>query len=945
MLIINKQNDLKKKFSFSKDFIEKLVGITGGFFNNTDFENLVSSFEKEAKLIKYFTYSAESNLLRIFSASFDPISLLNDCIKYPHHIEILIAIAANSNYLTDIVVMNPEFLYQIFDTNYLQKPLVKATIDKELYEGINKFKSLRAKLNFLRSYKKRYTLNIGINDILGNIELEEATLRISIIAKGILKYLFEICYEEIFNKYEIEVQNKRYALCALGKLGGDELNYSSDVDLILFYDKNSETNKKHKKDYYEILSETAQLFTQSATEITDKGYIYRIDFRLRPDGKNSPLCRTINDYLRYYETRGEDWERQMLIKLSFIDGDISLYNSFSNYLQGYIYPSSFSTSPVEQIKRLRKSIENRVGDKFNIKLFTGGIRDIEFSVQALQLINGGKIKEVRTGSTLIALRVLQKYNIIKKHETELYKSAYIFYRKVEHFLQLMNDTQTHEIPADGELLDKLAGFMNFSSAKVFKQHLETFRKKVRHIYNTIIDKDASNLSIENNVLEKIFFLNKAAAEKNFNYLKTGTGLLEQKEFDSRIINMFHKIEPSLIKYLNQSQSPDKVLDNFVRIIKSTSNQSIWYYEFSNVKFFNMFLHLCEYSQKAVDLLSLDKSNAELLISRKVFTSDVKELFDNIKINKLFFILSVQFTLGLIDESKFSKILSDFIAHNINKLCAELNVKYNFFIAGLGSFGANEMNFSSDVDLIVVAEKIEGFPEIQSDFQKLLNEIKKELTLIDVDFRLRPEGKNSPLVWDIKAYENYLKSRARIWEFQAFSKLKFVSGNKLLFNKFKKILYHQLQNLEASVIKKELKEMFEKLRRKSYGSFESFFDLKKSKGGIINIEFIIQSIILCSPELFYKTIGSDTKQKIKKIIKSEEEFLELKNLLSIFKFLKTIELINQNTFNTKGSSLKDEDYTRKIIAAKMKFNNTAVFDKELKQCIQLNNSYLQKYLYC
>lgn len=935
--------NLKKKFLFSQDFIQKLVSLSGGFLSREDFEKLLSQFEKEAGLLNYFSRSAESNLLRIISASFDPVSLLNDCIKYPHRAEILIAVSANSNYLTDISVMNPEFLYQIFDSSYLAKPLSKEIIETELFEGINKFKSLRAKLNFIRSFKKRYTLKIGVNDILGNTSLEETTYQISILAKAILKYLFEICYDEVQNKHQTNFEKNRYTICALGKLGGDELNYSSDVDLILFYDKNSESNENTKKEFYEILAESTQLFVQSATDITDKGYIYRIDFRLRPDGKNSPLCRTINDYLRYYETRGEDWERQMLIKLSFVGGSENLYNSFADYLQGYIYPASFSVSPVEQIKRLRKSIENRIGGKENIKLFAGGIRDIEFSIQALQLINGGKFKQIRTGTTLKAIDELQKINIIKPEEALLYKSAYVFYRRVEHFLQLMNDTQTHEIPSEGEMLEKLSSFMKFKSSAAFKKEVAKYRKKVRAIYNSIIEKDTSEITDSKNFLEKINFENRISAEKNYNYLKTGTGLLEQKQFDAKIINLFLQIEPYLVKYLSRSAAPDKVLDNFVRIVKSTSFHSIWYSEFANLKFFNMFLTICEFSQKAVDLITNDKSCAELLISRNVFTTNIENLFEKISFNKLLFVLSVQLSLDLIKQDVFSRTLSNYISYKLDKICAELNFNYKFFIAGLGSFATGEMNFSSDVDLIVVAEKIEVSSSIQNDFQKFLSAAKKVLNSLDVDFRLRPEGKSSPLVWDIKAYEDYLNSRARIWEFQTLNKLKFVSGDEKLFYDFKNIVCRKVKTFEKEKVKNELKEMFEKMRKKNYGTFESYFDLKKSKGGLINIEFILQSILLLDPEMYFKTMGSGTPAKIKILAKSKKGFEDLKSLSKTFAFLKSAELVNQYIFNVKGSIIKEEKFSKELLSRKMKFQSIIEFDRALRNSIDTNNSFLQKYL--
>ncbi|KAB2845933.1 MAG: hypothetical protein F9K45_02960 [Melioribacteraceae bacterium] len=633
----------------------------------------------------------------------------------------------------------------------------------------------------------------------------------------------------------------------------------------------------------------------------------------------------------------------MLIKLSFVGGNENIYNSFADYLQGYIYPASFSVSPVEQIKRLRKSIENRIGDKENIKLFAGGIRDIEFSVQALQLINGGKFKQIRTGTTLKAIDELRKISIIKSNEAELYKSAYVFYRRVEHFLQLMNDTQTHEMPADGEMLERLSSFMKYKSSAAFKRELEKYRKKVRAIYNLIIDKDTSEIATSKNLLEKINFENKISAEKNYNYLKTGTGLLEQKQFDAKIINLFLEIEPYLIKYLRQSSAPDKVLDNFVRIVKSTSFHSIWYSEFSNLKFFNMFLNICEFSQKAVDLLTNDKSNAELLISRNVFTTNIENLFEKISFNKLLFIISIQLSLDLIKQDEFSRLLSNYISYKLDKICTELNFNYKFFIAGLGSFAIGEMNFSSDVDLIVVADKIEGNPNIQNDFQKFLSAAKKELISLDVDFRLRPEGKSSPLVWDIKAYEDYLNTRARIWEFQTLNKLRIVSGDKTLFDNFKNIIYKKIKTLDPAKVKIELKEMFEKIRKKNYGTFESYFDLKKSKGGLINIEFILQSIILLNPEIYFKTMGSGTSAKIKSIAKSKKGFEDLKSLNKTFAFLKSAELINQNIFNVKGSIIKEEKFSKELLSRKMKFKSIIEFDRALRNYIDTNNSFLQKYL--
>ena len=351
--------------------------------------------------------------------------------------------------------------------------------------------------------------------------------------------------------------------------------------------------------------------------------------------------------------------------------------------------------------------------------------------------------------------------------------------------------------------------------------------------------------------------------------------------------------------------------------------------------------LSERQQK--NILTNNISCAEILISRNVFIKNIEELFDKINFNKLLFILSIQHSLGLIKQENFSLVLSNYISYKLAKICAELNFDYTYFIAGLGSFGTGEMNFSSDVDLIVVTDKIEGNPNIQNDFQKFLNSAKKELDSLDVDFRLRPEGKNSPLVWDIKAYDEYLKSRARIWEFQTLNKLRFVAGDKNLFDDFKNIIYQKVKSFEKEKVKIELKEMFEKMRKKNYGSFDSYFELKKSKGGLINIEFILQSILLTNPDLYFKTIGAGTTAKIKSIGKSKKEFEDLKSLNKIFTFLKSVELVNQNIFNVKGSIIKEEKISKQLLSRVMKFKSVIEFDRALRSAIETNNLLLQKYL--
>ncbi len=769
----------EKKFQFSDLFVRKLVELTEGAVSAAVFEEVLQLLELEAN--KYhFTSSSEANLLRIFSSVFDRTFFVREMTKYPHHGEIITAIAASSNYLTDICVRNPEFLYQVFDQSYLASEIDYASLEKEIAEGLEKFKSLQTKLNFLRQVKKRFTLKIGLTDLLGLADLLSITRQLSYLAKAINAKLFEQCYTEVLTKYNLDRLNHSYCLCSLGKLGGNELNYSSDVDLILFFDFN-ESVAGTNKEYHELLAEAALLFIKSSTAISERGYIYRVDFRLRPDGKFSPLCKTLNDYIKYYETRGEDWERQMLIKLDFICGDSGLYKQFFDFTQSYIYKTSFSTSIKEKIKSMKANIERMNAEKDNIKTFIGGIRDIEFTVQALQMLNGGRITSLRTGNTLIGIEGLLERRLLNQDERDILTSSYIFYRRIEHFLQLMNDTQTHIIPDDAVMQNKIARYMSVDSPEELKSAISVYRDEVRKIYNSVLKSEEIE-TIASNQFE-INFKNKEKAEKSLNFLRTGIGLVDRKEFDSRTIDLFNLLEPELSSVLKNTPDPDRTLENFVKIISATKFPSIWYNELSNKKFFQNFLSVCTYSQRAVDILSSSRSFEEFFFSRKVFIKKIDQELADFSPEEILLLLSFQFTLKLINTEKVAKVLTAFVTKRINLLLTDLNLPYNFFVCGLGSYGSESMSFASDIDLIVVADDVENKPDIQKDFQNFLARIKIALKPFDVDFRLRPEGKKSPLVWDIKNYGEYLDKRARVWEFQTLSKTRFVYGDKKLFLAF------------------------------------------------------------------------------------------------------------------------------------------------------------------
>jgi glutamate-ammonia-ligase adenylyltransferase len=922
----------------SDDFINKFLEIAAGSIPSKDFEILLTLLENEIKQT-YFTQTSEANLLRIINGMYDKTFFLNECIKYPHYDEILISVASNSNYLSDILVLNPEYFYLVVDPSRLNVKIGRNELNEELKSRTSLYNSLDAKVHAINTLKRKEILRIGLKDIFLKNDLSEITNELSTLASSLTAELFSICYDFILKKYNIEKIKSSYCIISLGKLGGNELNYSSDIDLIIFYDKETKIKDRY---YSEILSEAIQLFLEKAAS-SEAGFLYRVDLRLRPDGKSSAVCRSLREYLDYYETRGHDWERQMLIKTDFLAGDKKLYKQFINYLDSFIFPATIFNSPIEQMKNLKKISEDEIEGTDNIKFIPGGIRDIEFIVQGLQLLNGGRNESLKTGNTLTAIEKLQEAKLLSAPEAELLSTAYVFYRKIEHYLQLMNNKQTHIIPESSEIAEKLSYYFKFKNLSDFRKKVDQYRKQIRAIFDSILESpDVKKLPKP--VLSEIKFQNPQRALTDYHFLKEGKGLTTSRKFDIQSVESFGKIEPILIEYLRKSKDPDLTLSNCVRVIKNADFPSIWYHEFVDRDFFTAFLDLCQHSQKSIELFAEDKEIREVFLSREIFREINAEEIVNFRMKKVLFLLSSKIVLNLISASEASHLLSKVAKGKIKDIADDCfkNIKWedDFFIAVMGSTGTGNMSFASDIDLIFAARNIQKHKKLEQNFQNLLKIFKENLSPFPVDCRLRPEGDSSQLIWEIDGYKKYFLNRARIWELQSFLKVKFVCGNKRLFNSLVNSYLKRIDILDTKEILKGITE----IRTKALSAFPSevkITDIKKHSGGLNDIEYIAHYLILSNPELVKKYIGSSTPEILINLSKEKKEWRFLKSLADNYIFLKQLEIFNQVTINSRSSKIGENTEGFNKLAILLKFKNESELRKKIRSTQKENrDAYLK-----
>lgn len=914
---------------FCREFVEKNIG----FIEDRALEEFLTLLENEFEST-HLSARVENNVLRILNSLFDRTSFIRNAVKYPHYCKLLAAVAAHSNYLSDVIVREPHLLNWLLHSDALKKNISAKDFYVELTSSLSHVSSYDSKVRTLKAIKRREILRIGAKDIFGISNIKSVTKELSVVAKSLSKILFEISLQKIVEKKNFTNRNISYALVALGKLGADELNYSSDIDLILFFE---ERKKNNFQPVQSILTEALHLFIESASRNDEAGFLYRVDFRLRPDGKASPLCGSLIDYLHYYETRGQDWERQMLIKASYVAGSKKLFNKFNDFLQPFIFPKTFSRSPVEQINRLRKNYLNKLGADDNIKLSYGGIRDIEFSIQALQLINGGENISLRKRDTLSALTVLKKTKLISSHEYQSLTKSYIFFRKIEHYLQLMNDRQTHKIPAEGELLLGLASYCGFKSEKIFFDKLSAHKNEVTDFYKTVFNESNAD-SYNASEIDFEYFDDKLRARKNWNYLKEGIGLLGRRDFDNYMLTSFMKISPMILEKIQKTEWRDLYLENFTRIIRSAKFPSIWYESLSDKNMFEAFTKLILGSQYAVELFAEDYTLRDHFLSGKIFSKIKEEELSSYSPKQIQFILAVQFTLGLINFFDISAIKQNYVLICLKKYFGENSCPKNSFVAGAGSFGANELTFHSDIDLIFVCGDKNILDESQREFAKHFAEIKKLLCPWNVDLRLRPEGKSSQLVWELDAYKKYLHSRARVWELQSLLKIKFIAGSEYVYDNLIGAIHKTILSLDKKFIRSEILSMRKKLLP---NLIDKNIHLKKSNGGLTDIHFLSDYLFLVNPT------GFELKQELSMIERIEILFLRtneinLQPLILNYKFLKELELLNQNLFAVSTSIFSFDAKKIARIAGLLNLSRIELSDK-IESVMKENYSMLNKIL--
>jgi glutamate-ammonia-ligase adenylyltransferase len=543
-------------------------------------------------------------------------------------LEIILGLFSSSQHFSELLVANPN------DTEMMWVPLRRSPSRDELlgqlHNDVGAVYEDSAVRRALRRYRERQHLRIGTNDLIRDRPLAEITSDISVVADVAVEVALSAALKHLGGRFGLPIENSgEPATCvilAFGKLGGEELNYSSDIDLMVAYSDEGTTNGRLSVSNDEFFG---RVTTEVVRLLSTHPQAYRVDLRLRPEGARGPLARSLASTLGYYDTLGRTWERQALIKLRPIAGDKALGERLLEALEPFIYRRYLSFAEINEIKVLKRKIERKTklaGEtSVDVKTGHGGIRDVEFTIQFLQLLNGGDLPAVRQRGTLHAIEMLEEAGCLTDQESRILSSTYAFLRKVEHRLQLMFDLQTHRLPEREDELDKLAQRMgyrpppdaasqDFQPNSALRFFLKDYREKAdlnRHILNHLLHESfegaegqadpEADLILEpdpeperiRQVLERYRFKDPQAAYRNLMLLTQ-----ESVPFLStrRCRQFLASIAPGLLRGLADTPDPDLALVNLEKVTASLGAKGVLWELFSfNEPSLRLYVDLCAWS--------------------------------------------------------------------------------------------------------------------------------------------------------------------------------------------------------------------------------------------------------------------------------------------------------------------------------------------------------------
>jgi glutamate-ammonia-ligase adenylyltransferase len=763
----------------------------------------------------------------------------------------------------------------------------------------------------LRHVRRQLFIHTLARDLTGRAPLQEVVTEMTRLAEIALKSAVALHFEALAAIHGKPIgadtgTPQAMIIVAMGKLGGGELNVSSDVDLVFIYPEDGETDGARPLENREFFERLGRRVIAALGEVTEDGYVFRVDLRLRPYGESGPLAMSFPALEQYLITQGRAWERYAWLKARALTGE--RHDELTALITPFVYRKYLDYDVYEGLRDIHRQIrdqERRGGVAGNIKLGAGGIREIEFIVQALQIVRGGREPELRLRATLAALEALRAREVISHGAAQGLHDAYVFLRRLEHRLQYRDDRQTQELPRERDERAALAAAMGFGDARGFEHGLEHHRRAVSAQFDAVFARtEDDGQSDTRQAAARALWADPDASDANRDWLaasgfrdpghllsalrQTRQGMryaqlpaLSQQRFDVLVPRL---MLASIDHAVSGGTDAQALFMRLFALLETVSRRSAYLaLVIEHPPLLPRLAQLMAASAWAADyvirhpILLDELLDARTLYSEPDIASWREELARRLEgheedaeqlMDALRHFQHAQ-TLRLLAQDLGGRLTVERLADHLSALadvvleatlgacwrlqCGEDPGAPRFAIIGYGKLGGKELGYASDLDLVFVYDVDAQDPDADSAperYARLAQRVNTWLTsttaagrLYDTDLRLRPDGVAGHLVSSLTAFRVYQQAHAWTWEHQALSRARFVAGDVALGAAFEEERERVLRLArDRDALARDVVDMRRRVAA-GHPNPTPHFDVKHDEGGMVDIEFSVQFLVL------------------------------------------------------------------------------------------------------
>ena len=840
------------------------------------------------------------------------------------------AVFGHSPHLTECILADVGFLKRLIEEG---PDACLIAVLEEIDETLGKDSDTARLMSGLRVAKRRCALLIGLSDIAGLWSFDLVTGALSWLAEAALRVSVRHLLRLAATRGSIELEDSDrpelgsgLIILAMGKLGAGELNYSSDIDLIVLYD-DARVRVRRPDEMTRTFVRLTRDLVRIMEERTADGYVFRTDLRLRPDPGATPLAVSVSAAEGYYGSMALNWERAAMIRARPVAGDIEAGQEFLQSISPFVWRRTLDFAAVQDIHSIKRRIHDARGhdvitiNGHNLKLGRGGIREIEFFTQAQQLIFGGRDPRFRGSRTVDTLAVLADAGRADRAVTDALAADYRFLRRIEHRLQMIDDQQTHTLPEQDEQLDGLAVFLGFTRPAEFRKSLGATLRRVERHYDGLFQDAPQPLSgsaalvfagadLDPDTLVALTGMGFGNPEA---VIETVRGWLHGRyraTRSERTRGMLNQLAPTILDALARTDDPDGTLHRFDAFLQRLpAGIQLFALFHSNPHLVPLMALILGTSARLADYLARNPAQFDSVLMPGFLDSlpDYDELADELTVmmaeapdyeealnvlrrftNDNRFRVGVQMLRGMDRDGSYGAFLSDVAEAALSALIPRVQTEFArrhgrfdggaLAIIAMGKLGGRELSIRSDLDLIMVYDAPADGTQSDGDkplppttyyarlIQRLLSAITAptaEGLLYDVDMRLRPSGRSGPLATSLEAFTRYQDESAWTWEHMALTRARVICGDKSLCDAVTAAIGDVLcRSRDADTLLRDVADMRARIDKER--GTDDIWNVKYLRGGLIDIEFIAQYLQLLHAHTTRGVLSANTATALRRL---------------------------------------------------------------------------------